>query len=1043
MRPEITTLLASRLRTRIEKQIKPVGEAGSQYILFFTFSDKKSHAQTIITKHADFAQGWQNAITEMRSRISSLGLKIRWLRVDWVSEVEKTTWQQLRDGFEKIKRNYFRKGISLDASFNQAFLETELNANAMLYGGAHIANAIINEKNFLHFARKRFDLETIDFSPDKEIFTFTTGAMFTTLEEPDSYILHGTGRNAGRRVIDKLDAVTVNELIENASLYLTKQVKMNGRFHYGWHPCFDRPIPSYNALRHASSLYAMIEAWEVTRDHKLKEAIDLSLNCLTAQLIRQIQLPDGQTASYLVEANKEIKLGGNAVCLLALTKYSQLTGTQDYLTLLEQLALGITAMQDPETGKFNHVFRFPSLELKEEFRIIYYDGEAAFGLMRLYALTQDERWLSCVEKAFEYFIKAEHWKAHDHWLSYCVNELTIYRPKEKYFRFGIQNVADYLDFVHHRITTFPTLLELMMAAREMLSRISTMPKMQHLLDQIDLLKFYLALEHRAHYLLNGYFWPELAMFYEQPQKILGSFFIRHHSFRVRIDDVEHYLSGFIAYLRYLKIQRQFFEFVSNRAQIPPPETTINEQTIPTEQFNWTSAKLLQATGGEWVQQPPRNWGATGLCIFAPAMQNQNIVVAKSHLTEKGVLPVIIKKMSPPPAAIISSNPETLGISDIPVLKVSDIDKTILDMGSYARHQIKGHVCAVTGSAGKTTTTAMLAHVLEAYGTTERSVHNANRPYGVAWNLASFDWNSEHIVLELAVGMMGRSARMASPKLAIFTNILPVHLSDTTTLHDIAVTKSAIFSGMKPGDTAILNKNMQEWPTVLSAAQARRLNIIEYGCTSDCEFQLIDYRPQTRQVTASLRGIKIRYELGAEGEHMALNSIAILAAVTALNYPLNDALQKLSVFNALSGRGEQSQLTIDGKPITLIDDAYNANTGSMKAALENLATHTTAPRRIAVLGQMAELGLNAEQYHTDLAEFIAGLPVDKVFVTGEHYKNFWQCLPDAIKGAYAPSMEELKTALREQIEEQDTILFKGSNSTKIHELVTWIKNIAAQ
>jgi UDP-N-acetylmuramyl pentapeptide synthase len=230
---------------------------------------------------------------------------------------------------------------------------------------------------------------------------------------------------------------------------------------------------------------------------------------------------------------------------------------------------------------------------------------------------------------------------------------------------------------------------------------------------------------------------------------------------------------------------------------------------------------------------------------------------------------------------------------------------------------------------------------------------------------------------------------------------------------------------------------------LSAAQARRLNIIEYGCTSDCEFQLIDYQPQTRQVTASLRGIKIRYELGAEGEHMALNSIAILAAVTALNYPLNDALQKLSVFNALSGRGEQSQLTIDGKPITLIDDAYNANTGSMKAALENLATHTTAPRRIAVLGQMAELGLNAEQYHTDLAEFIAGLPVDKVFVTGEHYKNFWQCLPDAIKGAYAPSMEELKTALREQIEEQDTILFKGSNSTKIHELVTWIKNIAAQ
>lgn len=563
--------LLARVRPLMEARCSVAGPVPCT--LFFSMTDGDARARVVRGVGDSFEQAWQAGATCCQREASKHSLRVSWLRVDRVLEVQATTWGELSSRLALTKRNYFRLGLALDAELTHAFLEQQLNANAMLYLGSGTAAAGINKKNFTVYAQQCFGKDVpLDFAADRPVYIFSHEGVFLAddkaltslplakepvlLPAPSKTVLRwrdASSLNAGRRQIERLDQNQVYALIESSANYLSRQVKKSGQFIYGHFPCFGRHISAYNTLRHASSLYSMLEAWELTRSEALMEAIRKALAYLTDTIVRHYPQEDGSTLAYNVDVNGEIKLGANAVSLLALVKYDELTGDTRHRKLMEALALGIARMQSAETGSFVHVLNAEDLSLKNAFRIVYYDGEAAFGLMRLYGLTKDPRWLEIVERAFDYFIAAEHWKHHDHWLSYCANELTLHKPDEKYFRFGVQNVAGYLDFILTRETTYPTLLELSMAFEAMLRRIETRhPEMRHVLEGLDTGKFHRALHYRAHYLLNGFFWPEMAMYFAKPSSIVGSFFIRHHTFRVRIDDVEHYLSGYVAYWKLLQ-----------------------------------------------------------------------------------------------------------------------------------------------------------------------------------------------------------------------------------------------------------------------------------------------------------------------------------------------------------------------------------------------------------------------------------------------------------------------------------------------------------
>jgi UDP-N-acetylmuramyl pentapeptide synthase len=996
------------------------------FTLFFSVSDGSQRAHVVHARAAEFETAWREGADIVERWVRDHGIVSPWLRIDWVEGASPMDWVQFKTQLTAVKRNYFRLGLAFDQDFEIAFTEQELNANAMLSGDSTIAHSVVNQRNFEVYGQARFECTpALDMPMDQPVYLLAMVGVFC---QPDGVVhkLVGTGLDAGRRQMPALNPQSVLDLVRSGSAYLSRQVQGDGLFVYGYFPCFDRRIPTYDAMRHASSIFAMLEAWELTRDEALRSAIDRSLEHLTNWLIRDYKLADGRDVAFLVDTGGEIRLGGNAACVLALVKYCELTDTRRWLPLLEKLALGIVSLQDPATGRFNHVLHATDLTLKQASRIIYYDGEAAFSLMRLYGLTRDGRWLAVVEKAFDHFIASQHWQAHDHWLSCCVNELTHWSPQEKYFRFGLQNVAGYLDFVLDRKTTFPTLLELMLAAQQMLQRLEGMPAMRHLLDELDTEKFYRALDYRAHYLLNGFFWPEMAMYFRRPSTIVGSFFIRHHSFRVRIDDVEQYLSGFAAYHRYL-LERRVPLGVSSANAAPRDDGA-----------TWTASEMARVTGGEWVVRPEDGWRATGVTQRSFMRKGRVVFENQTRPSKTPLAAVTLKGVLQPAAAVLCTDPKPHLDKRVPVLKVANVLQAVLLLGDHARTEFTGRVCGVLGNGtSSNTVAAMLAGALTVWGEVGQPEGNISLPSGIAWNLTCMPRHAAYWVLEMGTSHMPASSQLMRPSLVVVTGLSAASQKHRGPSEAAARMDSRIFQGMAAGDSVVLNRDMPEFATFAEAAMAHQLQIVTYGEHKDADIRLLAF--DHGEVQALVTGEPFQLRLNAPGRHMGASAVAALAALQALRLPLAAAVEPFAHFEPPGGRGALHTIHIGGGSFKLIDETYDANPSSMRAALELLSQAPCEPaRRVAILGDMQELGPAAQRHHLDLeAELLASQP-DRVLLCGPLMRALHARIRTKVRSHWFVDVSDLSTALGGLLQPGDWVLAKSSAGVGLSRLARVLK-----
>ena len=446
---------------------------------------------------------------------------------------------------------------------------------------------------------------------------------------------------------------------------------------------------------------------------------------------------------------------------------------------------------------------------------------------------------------------------------------------------------------------------------------------------------------------------------------------------------------------------------------------------------WTSAESEAATLGH----ASKSFAVRGLSIDTRTIREGDLFVALKGVRD-GHDFVNAAFEAKAGAVLVSRKLEN---AKGPLLTVADTQRGLEDLARAARARGSAKILAVTGSAGKTTTKEILRVCCHALGRTHASAASYNNHWGVPLSLASLPRDAEYGVFELGMNHAGEIRNLVSfvrPHVALITTIAPAHLEFFGSCEAIADAKSEIFEGLLPGGVALIPSDSPYAGRLAArAVQAQVSRVVRFGTTG--EAKLLSFAPDGdgMRVKADILGRAVDCLVGAPGEHIARNVVAALAAIALVDGDVLNAAAALRDFSALKGRGAR----FEANGIQVIDESYNANPASMAAALALLG-HAKG-RKLAVLGDMLEMGEGGPALHAALIEPIAAAHADLVFASGPQMKALWDALPASRRGAYAEDSAALAPKLTSILKPGDTVLVKGSLGSRMAVIVEALKGAA--
>ena len=464
---------------------------------------------------------------------------------------------------------------------------------------------------------------------------------------------------------------------------------------------------------------------------------------------------------------------------------------------------------------------------------------------------------------------------------------------------------------------------------------------------------------------------------------------------------------------------------------------------------WTSRDAELATGG----RSTKPWQASGVSIDTRSLEEGDLFIALRDKRD-GHDFVADAFAAGASAAVVSRIPEGIP-GDAPLLVVGDVQDALVGLGTAGRNRSSAKFVAVTGSVGKTSTKEMLRHVLKGQGKTSAGEQSFNNHWGVPITLARVPHDAAFAVVEIGMNNPGEIrplAKLAQPDAATITRIGPVHLAAFSSVDDIAEEKSSIFSGLQSGGTAVINADSPGFEIMKRAASASGARAVTFGRSDTADWKLLDVRLSENGtiLSAENRG-RVQYvKIAAAGQHFAENALGVLATVAAVGGDPVLAAIDLGTWLPPAGRGTRHKVVLSSneeQELTVIDDAFNASPVSLEAALEVLAgtnpgqtTLGRPGRRVAILGDMLELGEREGDFHAGIARLAAVESVEVLHCAGKLMRCLYEALPSEKRGRWYATSEEMASKAHELARPGDVVLVKGSKGSRVSVVVDAIKKL---